>query len=113
MRVANQVTLIAANLTEPFALKVPVDVTRLDYYGRELEIWAAADDEAKLRETAAEMRKTWDRLRPTVVDHKAAAEAKQFDELVARVEAAKSSREYSLAATSVLEGVDNLENVFK
>ena len=41
MREANRATLIAANLTEPFDPKVPVDVTRLDYYGRELEIWAA------------------------------------------------------------------------
>ena len=113
MREANRVTLIAANLTEPFDPKVPVDVTRLDYYGRELEVWAAAGDKDRLKATATAMRKTWDRLRPAVVAHKGAAEAKQVDELMAQVEAAKSSREYGLVATPVLEAVDQLEKVFK
>ena len=70
-------------------------------------------DQAKLKATAVDMRKTWDRLRATVVAHKGPAEAKQFDKLMAQVEAAKSSRDYGLAATTVLEAVDKLEKVFK
>ena len=113
MREANRVTLIVANMTEPFDPKVPVDVTRLDYYGRELEVWAAAEDMDKLKATADDMLEVWDRLRPTIVAHKGAATAKRFDRLMAQVEVAKSSREYGHAATPVLEAVDMLEEVFK
>ncbi|MEO8426576.1 MAG: hypothetical protein ABI651_05630 [Verrucomicrobiota bacterium] len=113
MREANQVTLIAANLTAPFDPKVPVDVTRLDYYGRELEIWSTANDKDKLKATASDTRKTWDRLRPSVVTHNGAAEAREFDELLARVEAAKSPKEYSLVATPLLDAVDKLEKLYK
>src|SRR5205085_9308243 len=56
MREANQVTLIAADLIEPFSPPVPAAVTRLDYYGRELEIWSTAKDLAKLKATGDAMR---------------------------------------------------------
>src|SRR4029077_20421939 len=63
-RQANKATLIAADLTEPFNPEVPAAVTRLDYYGRELEIWVAAADPAKLKTTGAAMRETWNKLEP-------------------------------------------------
>ena len=50
MQEANQITLIAADLSEPFHPQVPVDIARLDYYGRELELWSAVKNEAKLKE---------------------------------------------------------------
>ncbi len=50
---ANQITLLAANLTDPFHPKTPTDITRLDFYGRELEIWSAAKDAAKLKSSTA------------------------------------------------------------
>ena len=37
-REANEVTRIAADLAAPFKPSVPIEVTRLDYYGRQLEI---------------------------------------------------------------------------
>ena len=66
MQEANQITLIAANLTEPFHPQVPVDIARLDYYGRELELWSAVKNEAKLKEAADALMKTWDTVRPFV-----------------------------------------------
>ena len=41
MREANLITLIGADLAAAFHPPVPVEVTRLDYYGRELEVWSA------------------------------------------------------------------------
>jgi hypothetical protein len=50
MREANQVTLALAELTASYRLEeVPVQSMRLDYYGRELEIWAEVQDVAQLR----------------------------------------------------------------
>lgn len=109
---SNQVTLIAAKMTAQFEPKVPVEVTLLDYYGRELEIWAATGNTAKLKTTAVEMRRTWSALRPSVQAHRGSAQAQQFDNLLARVEAAKSPAEYGSLATPVLNAVDNLEKVF-
>ena len=111
MRGANQVTLDVANMSTAFKLSVPVEVTKLDYYGRELEVWAEAKDANKLQTTARELRQTWNSLRPTIAA-KSAAEPKKFDALVAQVESAKTSADYARAATPVLNEVDNLEKLF-
>jgi uncharacterized protein YcbX len=111
MREANQVTMNVADITSAYKLSVPVEVTKLDYYGRELEVWAQAQDANKLQATAREMRRTWDSLRPAIETH-SAAEAKKFDALVARVESAKTPADYERVATPVLNEVDNLEKLF-
>jgi len=110
MREANQVTLDVANLSEAYKRSVPVEVTRLDFYGRELEVWAEAKEENKLKAVAREMRQTWNRLRPSIESH-SPTEAKKFDALVARVESAKTIADYSRVATPVLNEVDNLEKL--
>lgn len=112
MREANQVTLDVADMTAAYKLSVPVEVTRLDYYGRELEVWAQTQDANKLQATAREMRRTWNSLRPSIEAHKP-TEAKRFDALVAQVESAKTSADYARVATPVLNEVDNLEKLFQ
>jgi hypothetical protein len=111
MREANQVTVNVAEMTTAYKLSVPVEVTRLDYYGRELEVWAQAQDANKLQSTAREMRQTWDNLRPSIETH-STMEAKKFDALVAQVESAKRPADYARVATPVLNEVDNLEKLF-
>jgi hypothetical protein len=111
MREANQVTLDVANMTTAYKLSVPVEVTKLDYYGRELEVWAQAKDTNKLLATAGEMRQTWNALRPTV-EARSATEAKKFDALVVQVESATTPAAYARVATFVLNEVDNLEKLF-
>jgi hypothetical protein len=111
MREANQVTFVVADMTTAYKLSVPIEVTRLDYYGRELEVWAQAQDANKLQATARETRRTWDSLRPNVAA-KNATEAKKFDALVAQVESAKAPGDYPRVATLVLNEVDNLEKLF-
>jgi len=112
MREANQVTLQVADMTAAYKLSVPVEVTRLDYYGRELEVWAQAQDVNKLQTTAREMRQTWDTLRPSI-EARSATEARKFDGLVARVESATTAADYARVATPVLNEVDNLEKLFQ
>jgi hypothetical protein len=111
MREANQVTLDVADMTAAYKLSVPVDVVKLDYYGRELEVWAQAKDANKLQATAGEMRRTWDSLRPSIAAH-SATEAKTFDALVAQVGSSKTPANYARVATLVLNEVDNLEKLF-
>lgn len=111
MREANQVTLEVANMSTAYKLSAPVEVTRLDYYGRELEVWAQAQEANKLQATAREMRRTWESLRPSV-EVKSATQAKKFEALVAQVEGARAPADYGRAAAPVLKEVDNLEKLF-
>lgn len=111
MREANQVTLEVADMTTAYKLTVPVEVVKLDYYGRELEIWAEAKDTNKLQTTARAMRKTWDALRPSIEAH-SPAEAGKFGDLIAQTEAAKTPSDYARLAKPVLDEVDNLEKLF-
>ncbi len=112
MQRSNEITSIAADLATPFHPVVPTDVSRLDYYGRELEVWVAENNIAKLRSTVQELRKTWDRLRPAVESHGGQAVAAQFDSLVARAVAAQTPGEFEKVATPILDEVDKLEKVF-
>jgi hypothetical protein len=112
MLAANQITRDVAEMTAAYKVIVPVEVVLLDYYGRELEIWAEVKDASKLQATAREMRKTWDLVRPSI-EAKNPAVAKKFEGLVAQVEAAKAPADYAKVAKPVLDEVDNLEKVFE
>jgi hypothetical protein len=112
-REANKVTLLAADLIEPFNPEVPASVTRLVYYGRELEIWVQAKDAAKLKTTGDTLRKAWEKLGAAVKAKGGNAEAKRFSDLMAQVVAAKAVDDYARITTRILDEVDNLEKVFK
>lgn len=109
---ANQVTLIAVELTIPYNPRLPADVTRLDFLGRELEIWSESNDMDKLQNAAKQIQLTWSRVRPVVETHGGIVTAKTFDKLVTQLMDAKSSKEFSAVAKPILDEVDNLEKVF-
>lgn len=113
MHDANQVTLIAANITTEFQGKVPVEITLLDYYGRELEIWTAQGNTTKLKATANDIQRTWEKVRPAIEVRKGTTQARNFDYLVKRVVAAKVVTDYNRLSTPILNEVDNLEKVFQ
>jgi hypothetical protein len=58
----------------------------LKYYGRQLVISASTDDEPLLRETADNVRRTWNELRPVVESHGGIGEARRFNDLVRDLE---------------------------
>lgn len=113
MHNANQVTLVVAQMTKPFEPKIPTDITLLDYYGRELEIWSTPGNPTKLEKTVQDLNRTWKTVRPDILKHGGRTKAHQFDNLVARVNTAKSPAAYSHLATPILDAVDQLEAVFK
>lgn len=110
---ANRVTFLDAKLTEAYHPKMPADVVRLDYYGRELEIWAAQKNMAKLASTSTDLQQTWARVKPLELSHGGAAAAARTDSLVARIAAARTPAEYSKVATPFLDVVDLLEKPFQ
>jgi hypothetical protein len=113
LEAANQVTFVGAKLTEAYHPKMPADIVRLDYYGRELEIWATRKDMAKLAATSDALRKTWESVKGTVVSAGGGAAATTTDSLVTKLGAAKSAADYAKLATPILDVVDLLEKPFE
>lgn len=113
LRDANRVTFIVADLTAKYNPPIPIEVTKLDYYGRELEIWSMAKDEAKLKSTAQAMRQTWNAVKPQVEAKGGTKQAQNFEMLVAKADAAQNASDYAKVATPILDEVDNLEKVFE
>lgn len=112
MRDANQVTLAVAELTGGYrSNKVPVELMRLDYYGRELEIWGEVQDTTRLHATVAQMVREWDSLRPAI-DARSATQARRVGDLLAQSEGAATSSDYAQLSKSVLAEVDQLETLF-
>jgi hypothetical protein len=110
---ANRVTFIAAHLTEAYHPKMPADIVRLDFYGRELEIWAERKDMTRLASIAADLRRTWERVKPSEIAHGGAAAAATTDSLVAQLAKAKTAADYAHIATPFLNVVDLLEKPFE
>ena len=110
---SNQVTFVIADLTAKYNPQIPVEVTKLDYYGRELEIWSMAKDEAKLKSTAAAMRSIWNAVKPMVEAKGGGKQAQTFEALVVKADTARTIEDYAKVATPILDEVDNLEKVFE
>ncbi len=113
MRQSNQATFLVADLTAKYNPKVPVEVVKLDYYGREIEILAITKDEAKLKMTAQAIRQTWNAVKPKIEAKGADKVAAKFESLVAQTEKASTIADFSKVATPILDEVDNLEKVFE
>lgn len=113
LRSANEVTRLAAELTRPFRLAVPVEITLLDYDGRLLQFWADAGDPARLRASAELLRRTWNAVRPQVERRPGGGTAAQtFDRLVLEAERASPSSDHAAIAQRILDEVDSLERLF-
>jgi hypothetical protein len=113
LREANRLTLVTAEMASAFDPPVPLAVTRLDYLGRELEIWSQANDERRLHATVADVRATWERLRPGLDSKREGQIVAQVDRLVSRLQSAQSGSQYATLARELLDAVDRLEAVFK
>lgn len=109
---ANRLTELGARLAAPHAPRVPAEVTLLDYYGRELEIWAAEGDLARLRLTGDSIRVTWQAVKPRIEQRGGTADAASFEALVQKVQRARTTSEFGALATPILDEVDRLESVF-
>lgn len=109
---ANSLTNHGANLSMPYSPQIPAPVTLLDYYGRELEIWAARGDISRLERVRSAMREVWGDMEPQVEQRGGAAAAVDFGRLMERLEAARSPADFASLATPILDEVDKLEAVF-
>ncbi|MEO8724678.1 MAG: hypothetical protein ABI383_01020 [Acidobacteriaceae bacterium] len=113
LRASNELTNLFTSAMRPYQNKVPVDVMKLDYLGRRLQVDAGAKDMTSAKMTVQDLRHTWDNVRPEIIRNNGAAEASNFEALVTKMEKANSAQALSADAASELAQVDKLEGVFK
>ena len=112
LRDANEVTRLVAQLTAPYNPPVPTAIVMLDYYGRELQLWAESGNRRELAATKAAILRTWHEIRSDVVAHGGSRQADAFDGQVGQVEQAVRPADYRKIAASFLDQVDELEKVY-
>lgn len=113
MRNCNQITFLVAKMNKRFFQKVPVEVTLLNYYERELEIWIPAGNKPWLGKTAKNITRTWLSIRPLVLAHGDKKEVHKFDILVSSLSHASSFNDYIQTTTLLQKEQDTLERVFQ
>lgn len=112
MHIANELTRQAAEMMRPYSPGVPVDVTLLDFYGREIEMAAEENDPSRLQSTRESITSIWSSLRESVTKRGGEATAVRFDSVVEKLAQARTAEEFGATATPILDEVDALESVF-
>ncbi|MFA6451070.1 MAG: hypothetical protein WCX65_16460 [bacterium] len=112
MIAANKLTKIGIEIAGRYNPAIPVGIELMSYYGRELQIYSAAKDTAKLQSTIKDIRRTWDMVKGPVRENGGAVEEKAFSLLVLGLEKASASAEIVRIYPLLLEQVGRLEKVF-
>ncbi len=113
MRTANQIIFVVTEMNKNFPKKVPVEVTLLNYYERELEIWIPTGNKPWLDKTAKNISRTWLSIRPLVLAHGNKTEVQKFDMLITTLNHASLFNDYARITTLLQREQDNLERVFQ
>ena len=109
---ANDITLVATNIAAQYQVSMPMDVPRLDYYARQLQIYAEANDIGKLKATADQMKSTWQQVFVNLQSHVGPDDAKKMQTIIDRLQAAKQPSEYQAAANDAVSVVSDIERLY-
>ena len=112
---ANQITGIGVDFASHFKQKIPTEVSRLDYLGRELLLEAKDNNSIAVNRRLGDIDETWSVLKPDIVSHNGNKQAKVFESLVSKIKSLKSqlnSAEYRKTVNKYSDQIDNLEKLF-
>ena len=109
---SNHITAQVADASRPYHPSMPVEVVLLDYNGRELLLWAEADDLPKLKDTAKNIHVLWKTLIPDMEKRQESGVVQTFGTLVERLNHATTTHDYADVATPLLDGVDDIEKIY-
>ena len=113
MRISNQITFLVVEMNKDFPVKIPINVTLLNYYERELEIWIPTGNKPWLGKTAKKISRTWLSIRPLVLAHGDTKQVYKFDLLIDNLNHASLFKEYTEITTLLQKEQENLERVFQ
>ncbi len=110
---ANDITRIVADVSAEFQTEVPIAVVMLDYWGRQLELGIATENQSTLARATADLRQQWDRIQPTIEQRGHVDESRRFTDIVVQLEGARTPADFVAPTRAELDAVDRLEAIFK
>lgn len=108
---ANAVTALVPDVEAHYRTAVPVQVGRLDYLGRQIQLDHQANQPSEARRHAGTLRSAWSTLRSQALQVAPTA-ARAIDRDVAQIASGPTSRAAMLASKDLLDKVDELEKGF-
>lgn len=112
---ANQITGIGTDFENHFSHKIPPEVSRLDYLGRELLLEGKDNNSIAVDRRLGDIDETWSVLKPVIISHKGNKQAAEFERLVSKIKSLKGkieSKEYREYVNKYSDQIDNLEKLF-
>lgn len=115
MQAANNLSAAVVDMFDIYHPAIPADIGRLDMLERQIKLDVTANDYTAADKTFAQIQEIWARVKPSIVEHKGAEAAKQYDDNIAAQAAALKSQDggkLSTEAQTGLDIVDRLEKVY-
>ncbi len=112
---ANQITGIGTDFENRFSHKIPPEVSRLDYLGRELFLEGKNNNSVAVNRRLGDIDETWSILKPVIISHNGNKQAAEFERLVSKIKSLKemiTSKEYREYVNKYSDQIDNLEKLF-
>ncbi|PWT83262.1 MAG: hypothetical protein C5B57_07155 [Blastocatellia bacterium] len=113
MDYSNTVTRLVADLSAEFQTDVPYDAVMLGFYGRQLELGIATVRPSTLTQAVTDLRSTWNRLQPVLLQRGQTDEARRFTDVVVQLEGAKRPADFVAPTRAELTEADRIEKLFR
>ena len=108
MEASNAVTQYVIGLSAAFEARVPAQVPRLSYLGRQLELGIAEDNSTVIERAKADIRQTWNELRPELERRQHAADVRRMTDIVVSLEVTKRVSDEAQLARAELDAASHL-----
>lgn len=112
---ANQITGIGVDYASHFQHKIPTDVSRLDYLGRELLLEAKDNNSIAVNRRLSDIDETWSVLKPVIIAKHGNKQASEFESLVSKIKSLKgtlNSVGFKHTVNKYSDQIDKLEKLF-
>jgi hypothetical protein len=110
---SNTVTRLVADVSAEFQTTVPYEAVMLGFYGRQLELGLAAVRPSVLSRAVTDLRSTWNRLQPVILQRGHTDDARRFTDIVIQLEGAKRPAEFVAPTRAEMAEADRIEALFR
>ena len=115
MQASNDVSAAVVELFALYHPKVPADIGRLDVLERQVILDVAARDYSAAQTDLSETKSTWERVKPSALEHEGQEVASQFEASLAAQESALAAQDDAALTSEARDGleiVDALERLY-
>jgi hypothetical protein len=112
--VANQITNLLIDLQGSYPQTIPIDISRIDYLGREIVLLSRTPHSSDLlKKRITQLENVWRGLKPAIEKQKGGKIILQMDRVITNLKKESSSPKIEKAGNRILDLVDNMEALFK